>query len=647
MADTPSSQSEGNSFDVTIDDTSPTIVYSPFGDSFGASNASDGWNPCYSLTGAPACDSSSGQDNTTATSLHATASDGASMTLDWNGTAVSLYGYFPTNNPSFPSALSYSVSLDGISTTNYVSQLSSGNISQDILASFTSLTNGAHSVQLTMHNPGGLSGPNTQLLFGRAVITSTTPLSPSSHSQSNSTIATQVFPDSTIAFHGEWSFSQDLLPGEDLAFHTSTNVGDSASMEFNGLFHSSFPSAGTAIVLEGLTTPLSGAYNITLDNETPQSLSARSSFNSSTVLFFRTGLDPTVTHQLTIENVGASAEGEGTFLAIGSVNVTYVAQNGGGARSTSAMSSSSLSHGAIAGIVVATVIGGTFLLIGLTYCIYRRRQATRRKQKLIVNPRMSFRQRLSFISRPAQPPQADMEKQQEAGIRDSGYSNPILDIGGRKEEGSDDGMEGNREGAHLSPEGADSRHASQKSDGSYAISLPELSCKGGLAQTFRRDVFASRPSSGLDGVPNIADVAALSRATVSNPSQSKAASQGILLREMYTPTADVPVDVRDTETEIPTNSTFLPAPTVSPLRVNFDEELAEHAERKKEGKFRSGVSGISLPQSFRQAFTWGHDPNRQSISQVTIPDTARPRDNRYSFLDMESTRSNSVSGAER
>ena len=86
------------------------------------------------------------------------------------------------------------------------------------------------------------------------------------------------------------------------------------------------------MTLAGLTTPHSGSYNISLDNGPPETYSALSSFNlsSPTVLFFRTGLDPAVVHQLDIVNAGAAADGEGSLLALSSVNVTTVAQNSSG-----------------------------------------------------------------------------------------------------------------------------------------------------------------------------------------------------------------------------------------------------------------------------------------------------------------------------
>ena len=94
----------------------------------------------------------------------------------FSGTAVTLYGFFPTSLPAFPAAISYSVSLDGLSTTNYASSFSSDPDSTDnVLASFTNLTNDEHFVQLTLHNPTTTFDDSILLRFDRAIITSGLP----------------------------------------------------------------------------------------------------------------------------------------------------------------------------------------------------------------------------------------------------------------------------------------------------------------------------------------------------------------------------------------------------------------------------------------------------------------------------------------
>lgn len=51
---------------------------------------------------------------------------------------------------------------------------------------------------------------------------------------SNITLATDTLADNSISFRGQWSFKSNLLPGQNVPFHTSTNLGDLASVSFNG-----------------------------------------------------------------------------------------------------------------------------------------------------------------------------------------------------------------------------------------------------------------------------------------------------------------------------------------------------------------------------------------------------------------------------
>jgi hypothetical protein len=67
---------------VTIDDTSPCISYSPFRDTFTTPNLSAGWNPYYDQSGFATASGEIGNG----TSLHITSLDGASLALQWRGT---------------------------------------------------------------------------------------------------------------------------------------------------------------------------------------------------------------------------------------------------------------------------------------------------------------------------------------------------------------------------------------------------------------------------------------------------------------------------------------------------------------------------------------------------------------------------------
>lgn len=81
-------------FPLTIDDTSPIVLYQPFGDIFTAvPNLGAGWNQYYSISGFAQSPSGAGTSVTASTvgngtSLHLTTSDGAELRIDWNGTCA-------------------------------------------------------------------------------------------------------------------------------------------------------------------------------------------------------------------------------------------------------------------------------------------------------------------------------------------------------------------------------------------------------------------------------------------------------------------------------------------------------------------------------------------------------------------------------
>ena len=71
----------------TVDDTSPTISYSPFPDTFSTPNLNAGWNPYYTSSGfAPALGVVGN-----GTSLHITSLNGASLALQWHGVSPIIH----------------------------------------------------------------------------------------------------------------------------------------------------------------------------------------------------------------------------------------------------------------------------------------------------------------------------------------------------------------------------------------------------------------------------------------------------------------------------------------------------------------------------------------------------------------------------
>ena len=69
--------------------------------------------------------------------------------------------------------MSYSVSLDGVPTTNYASSFTSDqNSAGNVLAAFTNLTNEEHSIELALHTSRDVDDGSILLRFDRVVLES-------------------------------------------------------------------------------------------------------------------------------------------------------------------------------------------------------------------------------------------------------------------------------------------------------------------------------------------------------------------------------------------------------------------------------------------------------------------------------------------
>lgn len=71
----------------TVNDTSPTILYTPFGDTFSTPNLSAGWNPYYTNSGFASTPGEVGDG----TSLHITSNNGSSLLVQWHGTSLYVH----------------------------------------------------------------------------------------------------------------------------------------------------------------------------------------------------------------------------------------------------------------------------------------------------------------------------------------------------------------------------------------------------------------------------------------------------------------------------------------------------------------------------------------------------------------------------
>ncbi|KAH9892667.1 hypothetical protein C8Q73DRAFT_649267 [Cubamyces lactineus] len=709
-------------FPLTIDDTSPLVQYSPFGDTTtGTPAIGVGWNAFDTSSGFASWPSGSGlpigPTVANGTSLHLTAADGAAFQIDWNAsreprpsrslracaavpglqtakpgdratvrlsgrrrrTDVTIFGTLV--QPSNDVDVSYTVVLDGTATTNYISNISSvptvDTAANDILASFRGLAAGTHSVQLKLHNPdvNGKPGNSTSgplLAFDRALV-EVSPGKPSgtptSSPTSSATARSEPVPDDAIAYRGQWDFTPNLLPGRTASFHTSTNVGDRATLSFNG----------SAVGLTGLTTPASGAYNVSLDSEEPITFSARASFTSSspTLLYLRTGLDPSVMHLLEVVNAGpSSAAGQdsdaGSLLVLAAINVTTV-DSAGGASARGLGSSSGLSKGAIAALAIGITLAVAVAVAVALFLLHRRRRVVHRKREMLVNPRINRAGRLSFLFPSRRASQAPSEHAEQKTLEHGGTEGGerVLDIRSPnpdthekpdetdEEDGEGEG-EGEGEGARRfsAAEKGKARavrksNASKNSDGSYSIELPDLT----IAQVPRgylpTSIVPSTPSPPRTIPGSLASPVQTSprspRPRGPREMQGRDSTRGILLTSID-PGASP--DGGDGAGGLAAAPSYLPDARISPLRVEFATELPERPDRRQE-RHVSTATSISLPASLKQALTRQQQRNSaaQTHLQVQIPVSGianpTPPEPVFSFLDFDSSTSTSRSRSQR
>lgn len=332
------------SFSFVVNDTSPALNFFPFSDTLSTPNFFAGWNPCFS---ASACSTHPGQQGN-GTSSHITSLDGAAFSVQWWGNGIQLTGFVA-------GPVTYDLQLDG--QTNSSISPSSGTT---LLASYDNLQPTNHTLSLIVHNPTNSSSALIGIYHALINVNSTSP---------NVTFYTTTIDDTALPFTGQWSFLDDSsLSPLDSTYHTTSNAGDSVSLNFSG----------TAITVFGYRDTTSGNYSVQLDNETVI-LNAASSSKEATTLFFRTGLNDSFVHTLTITNE------DNSLLAIGSVNITKVSSRS--SNPTSALSRGSHRSTVIA-ITLAAILGSLVLLISL-FCLWRRRRQFGRilhQRRLFVPP---------------------------------------------------------------------------------------------------------------------------------------------------------------------------------------------------------------------------------------------------------------------
>ncbi|RDB16846.1 hypothetical protein Hypma_002461 [Hypsizygus marmoreus] len=360
-----------------VDDTSPSVSYSPFGDTFSIADLTAGWNPYFDVSGFV---TSLGEVGT-GTSYHGTSLNGAALSISWKGTGIQLLGY--------TTQASYDITIDGTPQTTIGADQHS-----QILATFQNLSDAEHTLSLSARIPIDQEPPESSgLYFDQALIIS------AAAAPVNSSFTQQSLNNSAVSFVGQWSFQNESAN----SFHLSITQGDVARTTFTG----------ASFLLNGKTSPKAGAYSVVLDN-TKTSWSGKSSFTKrDSLLFFASGLDPEKTHNVEIINE------DGSELAVRSDGFELFAKGPQvppgpptPSPSPSPVSASSSGHpkGTIAALVLAGILA--FLILAGSLFFF-----------FVIRPRRR-RARLNRMAR-------RRRKEQEAG--------DVLDIGPRPELDFDSG----------------------------------------------------------------------------------------------------------------------------------------------------------------------------------------------------------------
>ncbi|KAI0744069.1 hypothetical protein C8Q80DRAFT_877003 [Daedaleopsis nitida] len=404
---------------------------------------------------------------------------------------------------------------------------------------------------------------------------------------------------------------------------------------------------GSAVGLTGLTTPASGTYSVSLDQEQPLVFSARSSFTASspTLLFFRSGLDPSVMHTLKVVNTGASraGEGAGSLLVLGAVNVTDAQTLA--ATPIGAAKGPSLPRGAIAALAIGVILAFGALVAVIVVFVRRRHHNDSRKRQMLVNPQISRARRLSFLfphKRRDEPVERGTQKARESAYEAGG----VLDIRSptphaHEKDESDDSDDGEDVETGLRLTAAEKgkqralrrSNASKNSDGSYSIDFPDLT----IAQVPRGYLPASAvpstpsPPRTLTLIPSPTATSPRSPARPRGPRElpGRESTRGILMTNLGP--LPSPAFTDEEGQLIVTAPSYLPETHISPLRVEFASDVQDRFGNGGERSVSMGA--MSLPQSLKLALA----QPVASESSVSAPPSPTRANRIYSFLDFSST----------
>jgi len=337
------------SLNLTVEDSSPLITYSPSG----------AWRDALPLdTGGLAYSGGN---------FHSTATPGASVTITFNGTGISFFG---GNRPDYGA---FTITIDGnVVSTGRAS--SPGVQVNQLLGSASGLKNGPHTAVLTNTGPA-LDIDHIELQLGAA----------------GSTTTTTVYDDAdpAIVYAGDWSTSVNQVH-QNSTLHYTQALGAAATLKFSGngvaIYGTVSPDhANLQISIDGKTTLVNGMSNLV------------TTLHANTLLYYANDLDSSE-HMLIVTNPGQQ-DGTGPFIDLDSISVFSTVSDPNALDGSSAPSfdqsnpnrqptkpssgkaaAAGLGTPAIIGIVIG-VLAVLFAILAVFAFLFLRRRRRRRAQE--------------------------------------------------------------------------------------------------------------------------------------------------------------------------------------------------------------------------------------------------------------------------
>ncbi|KAJ7691259.1 hypothetical protein B0H17DRAFT_1063272 [Mycena rosella] len=337
-----------SSFNLTIDDSSPLILYEPSG----------AWQDALSTDTAGLA--------YTGGTLHTTAAPGATATINFNGTGISIYGGRRPEYGRYTMTVDGSVIVDSTATDTGIEV-------QQVLGSASGLTNGQHTAVLTCTGVGmDIDWVNVDTQIGSA----------------GSTTTSTVFDDtnSALTYVGPWDTSDKAIYLNSTLHYTQA-AGAAASLAFSG----------NAVAIYGTVSPTHNNIQVSIDGKTTMvngGSTYTTALHAQTLLYYANDLDASQ-HMLIITN--PAQQTGGPFIDLDSITVysassldptpSALANQAAGTSSSSRSGpSSALSTKAMIGIVVGVVFVVLVLLAVIMLLVLRRKRRAQR-QTMDVDPK--------------------------------------------------------------------------------------------------------------------------------------------------------------------------------------------------------------------------------------------------------------------